>query len=50
VYWIKQPIPPPGQPRAEDLVTRQRMFTQSRGGLSSSEKNPLLRPDLSKKR
>jgi predicted DCC family thiol-disulfide oxidoreductase YuxK len=49
-YWIKQPIPPPGQPRAEALSARDKMFTQSRGGRSSNPKSPpILRPEAFKR-
>jgi len=47
VYWLKQPIPPPGQERVAALSGREKMFSQSRGGRFNAEKGlPLLRPDL----
>ena len=47
VYWLKQPIPPPGQPRVAALSARDKMFSQSRGGRFNPTKGlPLLRPDL----
>lgn len=45
VYWIKQPIPPPGAARTEE-PTREKMFTYSRGGRLGLERAlPALRPD-----
>lgn len=55
-YWLKQPIPAPGTPRAPESTTKEKMFTHSRGGrLSTSgaagdRPMPLLRPDLNLKR
>lgn len=45
VYWIKQPIPRPGEPRVEGVTAREKLWTQSRGGRSALDKVfPLLRP------
>lgn len=45
VYWITQPIPAPGAARTEE-VTREKMFTYSRGGRLGLERAlPALRPD-----
>ena len=49
-YLLKQTIPPPGQPRPNGLVARDKVFTQSRGGRLGSERLlPLLRPDMLKR-
>ena len=51
-YWVKQPIPPPGTPRAAEAVTKDKMFSHSRGGKLglSPATLPLLRPDPNQKR
>ncbi len=52
-YWLKQPIPAPGAERDPAAVTKEKMFTHSRGGKSgvNAEKiMPLVRPDLNLKR
>ena len=50
-YWIKQPIPRPGEPREAAVSGREKMFTHSRGGRGGLEKTlPLLRPELIKPR
>lgn len=50
-YWIKQPIPRPGEPREVAVSGREKMFTQSRGGRGALDKAlPLLRPELIKPR
>jgi predicted DCC family thiol-disulfide oxidoreductase YuxK len=50
-YWLKQPIPRPGEPREPGLSGREKIFTQSRGGRAGAEKAlPLLRPELIKPR
>jgi predicted DCC family thiol-disulfide oxidoreductase YuxK len=47
VWWLKQPIPRPGEPRAQALSGREKMFTQSRGGRFQLDKGlPLLRPEV----
>jgi hypothetical protein len=44
-YWVKQPIPAPGEARAAE-ATRERMFNYSRGGRLGTDKSlPVLRPD-----
>lgn len=44
-YWVKQPIPAPGEARAAE-ATRERMFNYSRGGRLGTDKAlPVLRPD-----
>ena len=49
-YWMKQPIPAPGQPRAEALSAREKLFTQSRGGrLNATKTLPVVRPDMLKR-
>jgi hypothetical protein len=45
-YWVKQPIPPPGEPRAASISAREKLFTQSRGGRGSDHMLPILRPEL----
>ncbi len=45
-YWIKQPIPAPGEPRAAGVASREKFMTQARGGKGAA---PLLRPDLFKR-
>jgi predicted DCC family thiol-disulfide oxidoreductase YuxK len=46
-YWLKQPIPEPGQARSPEAIAREKMFTHSRGGRFGSDKAlPILRPDL----
>jgi hypothetical protein len=50
-YWIKQPIPKPGEPRDAHQITREKLWTQSRGGRLGVEKlMPLIRPDSLHKR
>ena len=50
-WWIKQPIPGPGQPRARGLSGREKFMTQARGGRLPEEKAlPALRPDVLDKR
>jgi predicted DCC family thiol-disulfide oxidoreductase YuxK len=50
-YWLKQPIPPPGEPRADSLTARDKFMTQARGGkLASDRILPVIRPDLNKPR
>jgi predicted DCC family thiol-disulfide oxidoreductase YuxK len=51
-YWVKQPIPEPGQPRPDGLSARDKVFTQSRGGRLNAAKSglPLLRPEMFNKR
>jgi predicted DCC family thiol-disulfide oxidoreductase YuxK len=52
-YWLKQPIPAPGAPRAPDATTKDKMFSHSRGGKSGAAPEnimPLIRPDLKLKR
>ncbi len=50
-YWVKQPIPRPGEPRVDAVSAREKIFTQSRGGRGGLEKAlPLLRPELIKPR
>ena len=53
-YWLKQPIPAPGEPRVPDATTKEKMFTQSRGGktgtITPEKMMPLIRPDLNLKR
>ncbi len=52
-YWLKQPIPPPGAPRSPESITKEKMFTHSRGGktgVSPEKIMPLIRPDLNLKR
>lgn len=45
-YWIKQPIPRPGEPRDPNEITRQKLWTQSRGGRFGAEKlRTLIRPN-----
>ncbi|MFO0760403.1 MAG: DCC1-like thiol-disulfide oxidoreductase family protein [Byssovorax sp.] len=49
-YWVKQPIPPPGQPRTAESITKEKLFTHSRGGRLNLEKTlPIFRPDLQKR-
>jgi predicted DCC family thiol-disulfide oxidoreductase YuxK len=49
-YWVKQPIPRPGEPREQALSAKDKLFTQSRGGRTGAEKTlPLLKPDLFKR-
>jgi hypothetical protein len=46
-YWVKQPIPRPGEPRAEAVSAREKMFTQSRGGRAAFDRAlPVIRPEL----
>jgi predicted DCC family thiol-disulfide oxidoreductase YuxK len=45
-YWVKQPIPPPGEPRAAAVSARDKIFTQSRGGRGLEHMLPLIRPEL----
>lgn len=52
-YWLKQPIPAPGAPRAPEAITKEKMFTHSRGGkagVTSENIMPLVRPELKLKR
>lgn len=53
-YWAKQPIPPPGTPRAPEAATKEKMFTHSRGGKlgGAADKGitPLLRPEMNPRR
>jgi hypothetical protein len=42
-WWIKQPIPPPGQPRAHGLSGRERILIQARGGKLADK---ILRPEV----
>lgn len=50
-YWIKQPIPKPGEPRDEGLSGRDKLWTQSRGGRFGLDRGlPLIRPDSLRKR
>jgi predicted DCC family thiol-disulfide oxidoreductase YuxK len=49
-WWLKQPIPPPGEPRPKGLSGRERFITQARGGKLTDKALPLLRPDLFDKR
>lgn len=53
-YWVKQPIPPPGEPRAAEAATKEKMFTHSRGGKLGGTVDkgvlPLLRPELNPRR
>ena len=52
-YWLKQPIPEPGTPRAPESTTKEKMFTHSRGGrvgASATDKSvPFVRPDFNLK-
>ncbi len=49
-YWLKQPIPAPGEPRQAGVSARDKVFTQARGGrLAQDKKLPLLRPELPKR-
>ncbi|MEO7330787.1 MAG: DCC1-like thiol-disulfide oxidoreductase family protein [Minicystis sp.] len=49
-YWIKQTIPPPGAERSADSITKEKLFTHSRGGRLNLEKAiPILRPDLNRR-
>jgi predicted DCC family thiol-disulfide oxidoreductase YuxK len=48
-WWLKQPIPAPGEPRAQGLSGREKFITQARGGRAGDKVLPLLRPDLFKK-
>jgi predicted DCC family thiol-disulfide oxidoreductase YuxK len=46
-YWVKQPIPSPGEPRVAAVSAREKMFTQSRGGRGGVDRMlPLIRPEL----
>jgi len=45
-WWLKQPIPAPGEPRAKGLSGREKFITQARGGRFGDKVLPLLRPDL----
>jgi predicted DCC family thiol-disulfide oxidoreductase YuxK len=53
-YWVKQPIPPPGAPRAPEAATKEKMFTHSRGGKLGGTPDkgvlPLLRPEMNPRR
>ncbi|MFT3773500.1 MAG: DCC1-like thiol-disulfide oxidoreductase family protein [Minicystis sp.] len=50
VYWIKQPIPKPGEQREKAVSGREKLWTQSRGGRLGIERAlPLLRPNLQKR-
>jgi predicted DCC family thiol-disulfide oxidoreductase YuxK len=49
--WIKQPIPPPGQPRATGLAGHDRFMVQAKGGLLTDKAFgprilPVLRPQI----
>jgi hypothetical protein len=45
-YWLKQPIPAPGEARSGE-ATREKMFTHSRGGRLGVDKSfPIFRPDI----
>jgi hypothetical protein len=51
VYWIKQPIPRPGEPREQAVSAREKLWSQSRGGRSPLDKAlPVLRPGTFQKR
>lgn len=44
-YWIRQPIPRPGEPREQGLSGRDKIWSQSRGGRIQFDKAmPMLRP------
>jgi predicted DCC family thiol-disulfide oxidoreductase YuxK len=48
-YWIKQPIPAPGEARTAE-ATREKVFSYSRGGRLGLDRNlPLLRPDSNRR-
>lgn len=50
-YWVKQPIPAPGEARTTEPPKPEKLFTQSRGGRFGQDRTlPLLRPDLLNKR
>ncbi len=49
-YWVKQPIPPPGGARSAESITKDKLFTHSRGGRLNLEKAiPILRPELNRR-
>ena len=49
-YWVKQPIPAPGAPRSAESITKDKLFTHSRGGRLNLDKAlPILRPDLNRR-
>lgn len=49
-YWVKQPIPAPGAPRSAESITKDKLFTHSRGGRLNIDKAlPILRPDLNRR-
>ncbi len=49
-WWLKQPIPSPGQPRVHGLSGREKFMTQARGGRLTDRALPILRPDVLDKR
>jgi hypothetical protein len=49
-YWIRQPIPAPGQPRPDGVTAREKFMSQARGGKFAAERMlPLLHPDPKKR-
>jgi predicted DCC family thiol-disulfide oxidoreductase YuxK len=49
-YSVKQPIPAPGAPRSAESITKEKLFTHSRGGRLNLDKTvPFLRPDLNRR-
>ncbi|APR83578.1 Hypothetical protein A7982_08927 [Minicystis rosea] len=50
VYWIKQPITKPGEARDPASATREKLWSQSRGGRLGIDRSlPLLRPNHPKR-
>jgi predicted DCC family thiol-disulfide oxidoreductase YuxK len=49
-YWIRQPIPAPGQPRPEGVTAREKFMSQARGGKFAADRMlPLLHPQPNKR-